>query len=246
LETKSTFLSEKKWKTIPFSKFPKGAFQQVLDLLLEAPRILARTDQLITLTLEEQLPFALDLLQDCLSVEQKITKTLSQIEAMANGPAFWPIPCSEPESSSEFSKTSYAFPNIRLGVTMVVAWATLTVFWSGLCQLYQLIGFLAPLSPTLDGMLVGQYTVNGVTRPISIPSSERFRQFPMMAQNVCKSVNFCMQDELGLTIMALPLTMVLHGLINWPGFETEIALTKKMLAGFQKKGMNIVQYTYSQ
>jgi hypothetical protein len=244
METKSTFLSEKMWKTIPFSKFPKVPFQQMLDLLLEVPMILTRTDQLRALSVEEQLPVAIALLQDCLAIELKVRKVISQLETANEGPIYWSIPSDDKENETHASTSSYIFSSVRAGITMVLSWATLTVFWSGICHLYKRIGCLTTLTPLTDGTLLGQYTVDGQAQQFSLQSPDCFQQFPMMAKYVCRSVEFCIQDEMGMTIMACPLTMVLHGLITWPGLDSEIVLTKKMLARIQQKGMNIVQYTY--
>jgi hypothetical protein len=228
--------------TLPFSKFPKAPFQQILDLILEAPMILTRANQLKTMPLEEQLPFAIELLQDCLCVEDGIRKLYLHLEMTGGGPAYWPTTSNQLGDIGDLLPTTYAFPNLRTGMTMILSWAALTVFWSGLCHLYQHVGFLTPLTPTVDGKLTGQFTANGVTQQFSLPVPSRFVEFPTMAQNVCRSVEFCMQDELGMTILACPLTMIIAGLASWPGFEREIALAKSMLACIQRKGMNIVQY----
>jgi len=63
-----------------------------------------------------------------------------------------------------------------------------------------------------------------------------------MARNVYHSVDYCLQYELGVPVIACPLAIVIEGLDGWPGLEKEYAQAKNMLAGTKRKGMNIIEH----
>jgi hypothetical protein len=240
LETKSTFLSRPEWKILPFTKLPKSPLQRVLDLLLEAPVIQTRVDKLPTLPLSEHVPVVISILEDCVVVDEGMQDLYLNLESSESSPIYWLNTSIQPGDNDELFPDSYAFPNYRTGTTMMLSWSTLTILWSGMCHLYRYISFL---TPTASGKLTGSYTKDGQTHDFEIPTSARYEEFPTMARNVCKSVEFCMQDELGLATLACPLMMVVEALGSWPGCEGEIGWARERLGKVKGKGMKIAEFT---
>lgn len=195
--------------------------------------------------MEDQLPFAVGLLQDCLHIDEEMQMIILESEIIAGGLTHWPAASSSLGMLNDIFSESYTFPNIGTAVTMMISWAALTVFWSGLCQLYYLVGCLTILAPTEDGRFSGHYTIDGVEHYISLPLPGRFADFPTMARNVCRSVEFCLSNEVGMTILTPPLTMVIEGLGSWPGQENEVARARGLLEWIKGSGVSIVPHSRS-
>jgi hypothetical protein len=82
----------------------------------------------------------------------------------------------------------------------------------------------------------------GVTGMFELPALSRFSAFPEMVRNVCQSVEFCLQEELGLSTMVCPLVMIIDSLRSWPGFDLEIVWAQNALGSIQNKGVKSVKY----
>jgi hypothetical protein len=243
LETKSTFLSTQEWKTLPFTKLPKTPLQRVIDLLLEAPVIQTRVDKLPALQPSEHVPVLISIIEHCLAVDEGMQDLYLDLESSVGSPIYWPNTSIQPGDVDALFPDSFVFPDYRTGTTMMLSWATLTILWSGICHLYRYVALLTPLTPTASGKLTGSYVKDGQTHKFEIPTSARYEEFPTMARNVCKSVEFCMQDELGLVTLACPLMMVVEALGSWPGFEGEIWWAKERLRSVKGRGMKIAEFT---
>jgi hypothetical protein len=223
----------------------------VLDLLLEAPLIIRKSDQVSRIDKERRVPFLVELLQDCITLDDKIQDLLLEFELSAGGLLYWAVPSKlavvtevldAPVDSDELSSLSYEFPTVQTGTTMMLCWAGLTILWSGVCHIYESISHLTTLSPTVDGKLEGQFNTDGYSQTFQIPLSTRFTGFPTLARNVCQSVEFCLRDEMSAPTMIAPLAMVVDGLSSWPGFDKEVAWARSQLLDIQNRGMNIVKY----
>jgi hypothetical protein len=238
------------WRTIPFSKVPKRPFQKVLDILLEGPKILQGVGHLPVLPPEKRVPLAVSLIHQCLYGDRLMQEFLLDFSASEGGPLYWSVPSKKAlpgllettPSDIDLFPVSYEFPNARIGSTMILSWAALTLIWSGICQLYGEIARHSTMTPNLDGSLIATCTANEQTQTFQIPSPARFKEFPEMARNVCRSVEFVAQDELSIPSLVAPLNMVAETLRTWPGFDKEIAWTKDMLKYIEGRGMRIVKY----
>lgn len=220
-------------------------------MLLEGPLILRRVDHLHTLTREKHLPFAVDLIQDCISLDDEMQRLLLDLERSEGGPLYWVVPSKQPNvtevldgriDNDDLFSVSYEFHNPQMGITLMISWATLTILWSGVCHLYEYLDQITTITPILNGRLTGSFVTNGRTHMFAVPPPTRFKDFPEMARNVCQSVEFCMQDSLGVSAMVGPLNMIIDAWSSWPGFEREIAWTKKILILIQNQGVKMVKY----
>jgi hypothetical protein len=229
------------WRNIPFSKFPKTPLQQVLDLVLDASALARRADQLLKLPPEEQISLAVKLIEEGISLDGAMQEFYLGLEEYFGGLVYW-INDSNSEALDDYGAVSYVFPNYHTGTTMMLFWATTTVMWSGICQLYCLLGSLTTLVPTVDGKLTGQFCDDGDKQEFILQHFSRFSDFRTMACNVCRSVEFCMQEELGMSSMSCPLSMIIKGLECWPGFESEISWAKSKLERIYRNGMRIVKF----
>jgi hypothetical protein len=251
LETRSSFLFSPEWKTVPFSKYPKVPFQKMLDLLLEGSMILRKVDQLPNVGSEKQVAFLVDMLQDCITLDDKMKEFLLEFESFEGGPLYWAVPSKPPDvvglldapvCNDEFNSLSYEFPTVRIGTTMMLYWASLTTLWSGACHIYETIAHQTILSPTVDGKLEGHFTTDEHSQAFQIPPPTRFRAFPTLARNTCQSAEFCLRDENEMLSIIAPLNMILAPLNSWPGLDNEIAWAQNLLLGVQNRGLKIIEY----
>jgi hypothetical protein len=251
LETRSSFLVSPEWKNVPFTKHSKVPFQTLLDLLLEGSMILKKVDKLPKVRKEKRVPFLVDMLQDCITLDDKMREFLLDFELFEGGPLFWAVPSKPPvvaevlyapAFNDAFSSLSYEFPTVRIGTTMMLYWAALTILWSGACHIYETLEHLTTLSPTADGELEGHFAADGHSHAFQIPLSTRFTAFPSLARNICQSVEFCLRDEMSISSMIAPLNMIIAPLSSWPGLDKEIAWARNMLLDVQNRGIQIIEY----
>jgi hypothetical protein len=223
----------------------------LIDLLLEGSVVIRKENQLSKMEREKRIPFLIDMLQDCIVLDTKMEEFLHEFELFEGGLLYWAVPSKSlgvtetkeiPFDDEELFYLSYEFPTVRIGTTMMLSWASMTILWSGLCHIYEGLDQLTTLSPTADGKLEGQYTIDGQSRTFQLPPSTRFKDFPTLARNVCQSAEFCLRDEIGIPSMIAPLTMVIDALRSWPGLEKEIAWARSMLLEIRNRGMEIVKY----
>lgn len=223
----------------------------MLDLLLEGSMLLKKVKQLVHMDREELISFLVEMLQDCIDLDDKMTEFILEFEVLEGGPVYWAVPSKPPDVvemldaqvlNEGLNSPSFQFPTVRIGTTMMLYWASQTILWSGTCHLYDTLDYLATPSPNMNGMLEGHYTTGGRSQAFQIPLSTRFREFPALARNVCQSVEFCMRDEMSIPSMIAPLNMILGPLNSWTGFDKEVAWAQSLLLEVQKRGMKIIEY----
>jgi hypothetical protein len=236
--SKSTFLTNPMWKTLPFSVEPKTPYDRLLDLLLEAPSLLTKADRLAHLPPHQLLQSAVDLIKNCSRVNWDLEKFYGELEDVPNGPLYWAVSSSlgREQGDATLFPFSYRFLDNQIASVLILYWATLTVLWSGMCHLYETIGRLTTLKPTNEGQLAGTFIVMSASEEpeyFQIPQLGRCRDFMGMALNVCQSVEFCMAEEIQARAVVAPLNMIIDALESWSGYEGEIDWAKAMLARVQ-------------
>jgi hypothetical protein len=242
LEEKSTFLSEPDWKVLPFSISGKGTFDHLLDLLLEVPVILHDLTKMLSLPPKDQLRPAVDLLNSCIILDGELQLFSHMVESLSRNPLYWEVPSA---SGSELYPICYSFTDSQAATTMGLYWGTMAMGWSGMCHLYRHVTDLTTLKPTSDGFLTGRFSSeDGSAENFLLPIPTRCKDFATVARNVCKSVEYCFQNENALPGMVAPLHMVLDVLNGWPGFEQEVKWIIDTLATMKKRGMKIMQYLH--
>lgn len=235
---------------MPFSAKPKSPFDRLIDILLEAPRLLRKADQLANVPPQLMLQEAVDLLKGCWEADRDLTLFYDQLKDFAKGPLYWPLFANTSDTKSMTQSNglfpvSFQFIDIRIGTTLALYWATLTILWSGMCHLYELIGNLTLLNPTVNGQLAGTIMASPKhddSGEFTLPTPGHCKDFRTVAHNVCQSVEFCMNDEAGVGAMVAPLNMVIDALVSWPGYDREVLWAKEALERIQKRGMRSIQY----
>jgi hypothetical protein len=217
--------------------------QEVLDLLLESTIGGNKAFRLQEVPVEERVPAIVGILEEFIALDQKTIKVHRDLELCEGTPLYWAqnnIQSVEGEGKS-FTK-SFTFANHHTGMTMMFSWALTTTLWSGMLRLYRYLATLTPLTTTVEGGVKGTFMTEGEEREFLLPSPDSFADFPTMAHNVYRSVDYCIQDEMGMMTVVCPLIMTLYGLGGWPGYEKDIAWGNDMLARARRKGVRIINF----
>ncbi|KAF2100490.1 hypothetical protein NA57DRAFT_74097 [Rhizodiscina lignyota] len=248
---KNTYLSRPSWKTIPFSAIPKSPFDRVIDIYLEAPAMFALADELVKITSPyEQFKKATNLAELSWDLDRALNEFYDDLKASANGPLYWPVFSTtsekvkdlEREEEPDIFPVQYEFIDGRVGGTVMFYWAICLIHHSGMCQLYKLLDELRPL--VIAAMKESEDS-GGENETIKLeqPPLEHRKDFVEIARNICQGVEFCIQDDLGQSVVTSPLNIVINILCQWPGlYDREIEWARRALDRLEQRGVAIVKY----
>ena len=143
-----------------------------------------------------------------------------------------------------------------MAYTVMFYWATALILWSGLCQLYQAIYKLDLSCREIDCFCFtcDQKTLHADGNTDSylhkfdlskLPSLDHRANFPLLARNICQSVEYCMQESMGqfgAFSAAAPLAIALENLKNIPGCSREGAWARAAMAKIVGRGLRLLKY----
>jgi len=241
---KKTFVSESEWMTIPFAIHPKVPFHRLLDTLLKTPSLMDRGEDIARETCaEEKLRLCLDMAKTCWDLDNELECFYSNLKALSDGPLFWPVAVDN-QDHYPFS-FNLAFPESRIGTTLMLYWATLTILWSGMYTLYILIETLISIKNNITPLNIpegSQPDFEEIASRINLPPLKHRTEFITLARNICRSVDFCIEDPFTLPIMIPPLSVISSILNTWPEFDPEIQFAHRALERIRKRGVEMARY----
>ncbi|KAJ9293502.1 hypothetical protein DTO271G3_7767 [Paecilomyces variotii] len=283
-----SYFSSSTWTNIPWTNIPKSEFDQFFDLFVRGPATFQAVDRLDGAEPLEKLRIALNIVHSCWELDADLAMFYEQFEKASLGPLYWP----------EFAKPiihrrgrhdnydddnddedvldnrslfpiSLHFPNLGTARTIILYWATLTMLWSGLYQLYGLIYALketiidakldneredeyerenhntAPSTPELDSNTDDADAENLTFLITHLPPlDDHRRDFASMARNVCQSVEYCMQEEmlgLGPIILPAPLAIVIDTMKGYESFANEVRWARRVMRRISEGGLRILE-----
>lgn len=261
---KSTFLADPLWKTVPFSTHPKTPIDRLVDLLLEAPGILAKADRFDALKSPVlRLWSALDMFEYCYNLGIQMRSFYVELEAAHPGTTlYWEqsplntqIRVVERNHEEQMLLGSdFEFTNIQIASVLMLYWATTTMLHSGMCHIHE---FLTQVRNQLSDEQLAELTVfkqpeqNGYMDLSRLPPLGDQRNFVLDARKVFRSVEFCLRDclsaqhDFGLSAVTAPLQIVVDTLKDWPFYETEVRWGYRALLYVQQRGVRMVQFDAS-
>ncbi|KAJ9265240.1 transcriptional regulator family: Fungal Specific TF [Paecilomyces variotii] len=289
-----SYISSSTWTSIPWTNIPKTEFDQFFDLFVRGPATFQAVDRLDTAGPLEKLRIALSIVHSCWELDSDLTMFYEQFEKSSLGPLYWPEfakPLTHRKKGQNDNGYDYAdddddddawnnislfpislhFPNLGTARTIILYWATLTMLWSGLYQLYGLIYALKEtiLDPNSNSEHERE-DHNTNTPPPPTPSATKFdsntndtdaenltfqithlpplddhrRDFASMARNVCQSVEYCMQEEmlgLGPIILPAPLGIVIDTMKGYESFAKEVRWARRVMRRISEGGLRILE-----
>ena len=116
------------------------------------------------------------------------------------------------------------------------------MLWSGICGLYMhYYGCYSPASDSIDP----QSMTDASPSAKALPELGQCRDYLTMAHSVCQSIEYFLQDEMGL-IGAISVTpaigLAIEALQNWPGHEQEIDWLLSALRLVRGRGVRVLEY----
>ncbi len=241
LETcRPNFLTESKWLRNPWEHTPKSHTDKILDVLAMAPRIFARVNNARNLDPSNMLSSTLETMNMCRELDSSLTEIHDQVRLAFPGPLYWSEFSKEtcftedagPEPSNIFP-VAFHFSDLRMAKTMMYYWATQHVLWSGMSQLSLLLSTL-------------QQRPEGVANMSRAKSRYHFDDFITPAQNVCQSIEYCLEDgmlSLGTNLAIAPLIIVAITLQPYAEYEKEKKWINFKLSQLRETGPRILEHS---
>lgn len=193
---------------------------------------------------ELKLERAIEIAKLCWQVDENLRCFFDEIEASTNGPLYWPaFPTRSgkirdlEDESEELFPVEYHFSDLRTATTLVFYWSMQLILYSGMSQLYGLFDQLTGGLYMDWNNLIEPETNLCFAQKLGLPPLGNRTDILTPARNICQSVEFCVQDDLGISAVTGPLNIVINLLIPWPGYEGEIKWAKKALKRLRLHGV---------
>jgi hypothetical protein len=240
----STFLNQPEWKTIPFSIDPKTDLDDLLDLLLDEVSLIQQGSVLANLPIHEQLPATIELLNKCWRFDDQMEQFYNHLKSRNPNPLYWPILLSDNDRKKDNSNildlTSFEFCSVTVSVNLILYWASLTVLWSGMSRLYDVLAELAGSQfPSIANSLGNK----DLYEKLKVPDRGHIQNFIATAHKVCFSTAFGLREEFGVQIVVAPLVMIRQALRPWNRYFEEVAWVESKLEQLEGKGLILLKYS---
>ena len=245
--TKSTFLDQPEWMTVPFSAKPKQPLDKFIDVFLEGFKLLGEGENLAKMPLHLRFAKGIELLKACWKFDNDMEEFYRDLKASSDTPIFWPVLSAKQDDwghSDTLATTTFEFADIGIALPMMLYWASLTMVWSGMTDLYDMVdSFVEQFNPVSIPSIPGRAMRNPVYEKLGIPERGHCGDFIVTARKVCQSVGYCMRHELGKRAAVAPLAMVRDTLLSSsPKYDETIDWIEARLMEIQSDGMNIARY----
>ncbi|CAI7657249.1 unnamed protein product [Penicillium pancosmium] len=247
----STILLDPPWMEVPWKELPKTHLDRVTDCLVAAPGILERVPLLRHLSPHQQAELILELADECWQVDKELDIIDIEIRAANPSPLYTTVssrinPSADQDGCINMFPLAFCFSEPAIASALTLLWATRSMLWSGLGSLYKHYEMLEQFY-SLNPELLNEHT-SICEHPGSmkcLPALEQREDYLSMAHNVCQSIEYFLQDEMGM-IGALSVTpaigIVIDALKNWPNHSEEIQWLHASLGLIGRKGARVLDY----
>ncbi|KAJ5133509.1 hypothetical protein N7448_001464 [Penicillium atrosanguineum] len=234
----------------PWSSIPKTFYDQVTDCLTEAPGILERVAPLWHLSATQQLDLVYELVHECRHIDERLAIIHDEMLRAAPDPLYWSIP-------SDFTlifgsdnpvtfPVIYWFSDLHCAATLILLWATRTMIWTGLYNLYSHVdNIMATKGSVFEAYETMAPQISGVEVVNPLPPLDRCTDILSMAHRVCRSVEFFLRDDMLLAgpLSIIPaLGIVIDALKNQPSHAPEVAWLQEALEVVRQKGIRSLEH----
>ncbi|KAJ5959533.1 uncharacterized protein N7479_006683 [Penicillium vulpinum] len=238
----STIFFESTWMEQPWAGIRKTSHDRVIDCLAQAPVILERVRSLPHQSVIQQINLLQHLIGECWQIDKQLDITYDEMQRSASDVLYWQVPFqTDPLIDSGYSENLFpvvfCFQNAQVAATLMLLWATRTMLWSGLSNMYQYLESCVALDPALD-----QGSVSEVLSKSS--GIDRCGEYLSVAHQVCQSMDYFLKDDMllaGPLSVSPALGIVVDSLRNRPGHDREIAWIQAALEVVRRKGLRVLQ-----
>lgn len=235
-------LLESSWIERPWVGLPKTPHDRVTDCLAQAPAILERVQSLIHMSPTQQIDALRDLINDCWHIDERLDEIYECMRLSTTGALYWPMPSqidhlANAEDSELMFSVVFRFQNAQIAATLMLLWATRTMLWSGLTNMYQHLRAIMG-SQGYDSNMAPE-------RSSEYLRIERCGDYMSVADQVCQSVEYFLNDEMllsGPLSVSPALGIVADSLKHRPGHVQEIAWIQGALKRARQKGLGVLEH----
>jgi hypothetical protein len=231
----------------PWIGILKTPHDRVTDCLGQAPVILQRVRSLPHFNTSQQVDLLHELISECWQIDQKLDVAYDEMRRQVSDMLYWQVSSQalvDSGQSEPLFPVVFCFQNAQIAATLMLLWATRTMVWSGLSNMYQYLGsMIAAESPSNVALDFDVYQVSGVMGTSS--SLDRCGEYLSIAHRVCQSVEYFLKDEMllaGPLAVSPALGIVSDSLRNRPGHDREIAWLQTALEAVRRKGLRVLQH----
>jgi hypothetical protein len=218
MERRSTFLSKSDWTSLPWQGFKRPIATHLLDLTASMASIVESGYRLLDkpakpLEPSELLVQALRIVSECWKLDVRLRAFYNRLDKEVSGPVYWAelssrelCPVEDPTLGTIFP-VSFRFPDLKTARICMLYWATLSILWSGMGFLYQVLaGFELQYASsqghvTSSGEIPNENRVSPSFSTSQLPPLEHRADVATLAKNICQSLEFCMKVS---KILSLP------------------------------------------
>jgi hypothetical protein len=194
------FLSRPEWIERPWKLVSKTPLDELTDLLFEYQVILQQVNDLPQGASQIVLCHIFrDAIAKSLKVESAMRAVYKNFEQSVSGMLYWPdfstleSPLDDDTQLGKLFPISFHFPVFF--VAQVV-----TMYWSGMVAVHFLLMYTYAKIPALESIETSPSTLEDPLRPTSagMRSFEHSKEWLSMGRNICQSVEYFLQDKLGV------------------------------------------------
>jgi hypothetical protein len=197
---RDTFLTRPEWIERPWKLFPKTPTDELFDLLFEYQAILQQSNEVSREKNQTVLQEGFrDVLAKSLKVETAMRGVYEKFENSVSGLLYWPE-LSTLQSQHDNTKLGKVFPISFYFPVFFVA-QVVTTCWTSMMAVHFLLMYAYNKFASLDPSTALSSTTDNQasTRSGFLSRSREHRQkWETMAKNVCQSVEYFLQDKMGL------------------------------------------------
>ncbi|KAI1478612.1 hypothetical protein K445DRAFT_380686 [Daldinia sp. EC12] len=229
LNRQPTFLCSPEWTVVPWERHPRTPFDDLLDIVVLLPSIFSQASNITPLDAPSCRRLkAKEFLDCCVNIERQFDiwySMLHQRVGESGSLLYWTADAMTSETHVPFSNV-FNFPSPLIGLVHVYYWAVLISFhqcvYAMLDNIFESEGKVAPDGPSMlpeipPGLDIQKYQ----------PTQTR-----ILAENVCRSLDFALQTTGQPDLLAAPLWVV-REFYNGIGHFGDGELERRWCIGFK-------------
>ncbi|KAI0851686.1 hypothetical protein F5Y00DRAFT_259176 [Daldinia vernicosa] len=205
LNRQPTFLCSPEWTVVPWERHPRTPLDELLDIVVLLPSVFSQVSRITSqdASLSRHLKEK-EFLDSCVNIEQQFDiwySMLHQRVSESGSMLHWTADATHYDAHVPFSNV-FNFPSPLMGLIHVYYWAVLISFHQCIDMMLNIIVESEGKSPSGDfGML--SVIPLGIDIQKYQPSKRR-----ILAENVCRSLDFALQTTVQPDLLAAPLWVV--------------------------------------
>lgn len=193
------FLSGPEWVERPWKLLPKTTLDELIDVLFNFHSINQQFNDISHGTNQTVLQVGFrEIIAKCLKVESALRGLYGNFEKSASGLLYWPE-LSTLESSPDDARLGKVFPVSFHFPAFFVA-QVVTTYWVGMMAVHHLLMLTYDKLAEIESSAAFTSTTSSLPNvPSNLRSREHSNEWKAMTRNICQSVEYFLQDKMGIS-----------------------------------------------